>query len=95
MKNPFTALLADKQSKKTAPQQDDSIKTSVLDLLSDGMVIFDGQVGSNAIFYANPAFLKYYGLPSNQVIGRNIIEFYSHYLNDDHIAELHLSLIHI
>jgi PAS domain S-box-containing protein len=93
MKNPFTALLADKQSKKTAPQQDDSIKTSVLDLLSDGMVIFDGQVGSNAIFYANPAFLKYYGLPSNQVIGRNIIEFYSHYLNDDHIAELH-SAVH-
>ncbi|MBN3494005.1 ATP-binding protein [Vibrio neptunius] len=93
MKNPFASLLSDKQSKKTEPHQDDSIKTSVLDLLSDGMVIFDGQSGSNAIFYANPAFLKYYGLLSNQVIGRNIIEFYSHYLNDDHIAELH-SAVH-
>ena len=93
MKNPFASLLSDKQSKKTEPHQDDSIKTSVLDLLSDGLVIFDGQSGSNAIFYANPAFLKYYGLLSNQVIGRNIIEFYSHYLNDDHIAELH-SAVH-
>ncbi|NRB67764.1 MAG: response regulator [Vibrio sp.] len=93
MKNPFASLLSDKQSKKTEPHQDDSIKTSVLDLLSDGMVIFDGQSGSNAIFYANPAFLKYYGLLSNQVIGRNIIEFYSHYLTDDHIAELH-SAVH-
>ncbi|USD35206.1 MULTISPECIES: ATP-binding protein [Vibrio] len=93
MKNPFTSLLADKQPKKALPQRDDSIKTSILDLLSDGMVIFDGQVGSNAIFYANPAFLKYYQLPSNQVIGRNIIEFFSHYLSDDHIAGLH-SAVH-
>ncbi|MFW7525750.1 ATP-binding protein [Vibrio ostreicida] len=96
MKFPFASKFSDTSANPTDSSQDEAkIHTQVLDLLSEGVVICQGESDTYTIVYANLAYLRYYNLQANQVLGRNLIEFYSHYLNDRHISALHSALVEV
>lgn len=86
MKKLFNAL----RPKKVDPSSavDTGIKTSILDLLSEGLIIFDGQPGSHTIFYANPSFVEYYQTPLNQIIGCKVSDFFSRYTQNPFLETL-------
>ncbi|EGA71151.1 histidine kinase [Vibrio sinaloensis DSM 21326] len=86
MKKLLNALLP----KRAMPPStaDNGIKTSILDLLSEGLIIFDGQPDSHAIFYANPSFVDYYKTPLNQIIGCKVSDFFSRYTETPFIQAL-------
>lgn len=84
MKLPFTSFWAPKKHTTATPE----LKTGVLNVLSEGVLICDGMQGSHSIFYANPAFLKFYQHQDRPVIGHSLHDFFSSRLTQQHLDKL-------
>lgn len=87
MRKLISALLPDKKgsAKHSAAV---NLKTSILDLLSEGLIIFDGQKDSHTIFYANPAFVNYYQVTLNDLIGVRVTDFFKQFAESDSYSQL-------